>query len=234
MSDTLTPEHLPVDIEQRVRENTSPAAITGAILLVYGFFVCSGPSGEGIFRTGDAIFLLGLRVGGLAMIGVAVWSAFGHLPALLADAVVSALVGLALIISDILLTKGGGFVITYALYAIFGFILLRSAVGVGMVYFSLNKESVESDEEDAPDASALSVADGDSSFLSGLRGSRDPADAASSGEFEPIAFDRTKPPTPKRRVIGDSPDEAIRLDDALPRTQSEGHLARLAKRQKGS
>lgn len=234
MSDTSTPNRPPVDIEQRVRENTNPAAFTGALLLVFGFFVYSGPSGEGLFRLGDTIFLAGLRLGGLAMIGVAVWSAFGHLPALLGDAVVSTLVGLALFISAILLTQGGGFDIPYALYAIFGFMLLRSAAGVGTVYFSLRKESLETEEEDAPDASALSVRDGDTTFLSGLRGSRRQAEAASSGEFEPIAFEQTKPPTPKRRVIGDSPDEAIKLDDAIPLSPSEGHLARLAKRQKGS
>ena len=231
MSENPTPAHHVVDIEQRVRDNAGTAALTGALLVVYGFFMFGAAKGEGVFRTGETLFLLSLQLGGLAMLGVATWSAFGHLPSLLADAVVSALVAISLLISAVCLTVGGGFSISYALYAIFAFMLLRSAVGIGMVYLSLRAQDVNSVDEDVEGAEGLAVADGDTSFLSGLQGGRSTGTASAPGEFEPIIFDKTKPPTPKRKAIGDSPDDVIHLDEVQAKVKPpEGHLARLAQR----
>lgn len=231
MSDQPSVISTPLDMGQRVRDNAGSAALTGALLVVYGFFMFAGANGTGIFRTGEVIFLLSMKVGGLAMLGVAIWSAFGHLPALLGDAVVSSLVGLGLIISAILLTIGGGFGINYALYVIFGLMLLRSAVGVGVVYFALRAQvNAPEEEEEWVDPTPLTAGDDDSSFLSGMRKSQPTASADSSGQFEPIIFDKTKAATPKRKTIGDSPDDAISLDDIAPAPPPEGHLARFAKR----
>ncbi|MBN4058999.1 hypothetical protein JYU10_00855, partial [bacterium AH-315-J04] len=85
-----------IDVEARVRGNTTPAALTSGMLIFFGFMMFDGPTGEGMFLAGGTLFHYALQLGGLAMVAVAVMSAIGTPYALFTDAIVSGLVGLSL------------------------------------------------------------------------------------------------------------------------------------------
>lgn len=91
------------DIESRVRSNTGSAAFAGALLLFFGFYWITGAIGPPFYLNVHTVFHYTLKVGGLALVVVAAWCAFGHPLALLADAVVASLIGLLLVVTGVLM-----------------------------------------------------------------------------------------------------------------------------------
>jgi hypothetical protein len=117
-----------IDVEACVRGNTGSAALSGALLMVFGFFWFEGATGSGTFLLGDTIFHWTLRMGGLMMIVAAAWCSIGVPVALLVDAMLSIFIGLLLILSAVLMTIGGGLAFSYPIYAICGAIFITYGV----------------------------------------------------------------------------------------------------------
>lgn len=220
----------PADVEQRVRDNVGAAALTGALLVVYGFFMFGPAHGQGLFRAGETVFLLTLKLGGLAMLAIAAWCAFGHLPALRADAVVSAAIGVGLIASAVLLGVGGGFSLTYALYALFGVLMLRAAGRMAAVYMECRR--VKPLATDSAINTAAELVETDPPTEHETRRQKLSSGAWTAADnFEPISFDHDKPPTPRRKAVGEAPDDVIHLDRIPPPPDpSDGHLAKMARK----
>jgi len=96
------------DMEERVRCNMQPAALTAGLLILFGFFAYGVPEGDSLFSKANLWLVYALRFGGIAMVIVAVWSSIGHGFALLADAVVSMAVGAVLVVTGVLMVIDGG------------------------------------------------------------------------------------------------------------------------------
>ena len=84
-----------VDAVMRVRQNAAPAAVGAVFLLYFGFFQLAEPTGTGLFDRASWVFYHTLRVGGVAMAVVALWSLAGQAVTLAIDAVVTELRRLA-------------------------------------------------------------------------------------------------------------------------------------------
>lgn len=87
-----------VDVESRVRANTSRAGFIAGMLIFLGFFVLGGAVGTPIYVASAKILLVALRVGGLVMVGVAIWTAVGSPIAMLLDSGVCGVLGVTLLI----------------------------------------------------------------------------------------------------------------------------------------
>ncbi len=95
----------PLDLETQVRQKTGVAAWAAALLIFFGFFWFEVVEGGG---WAAGLFVYTLRLGGLAMVGVAVCLALGQPIALVADAVVSILIGVIVIVTSVLMVVFGG------------------------------------------------------------------------------------------------------------------------------
>jgi len=117
-------------ITSRVRQNTGSAAVAAICLIVFGFFdFFSIPKVTDLFTLGDAAFNYTLRIGGVLMAVIAVWSFSGRVTALLADAMVSAAIGCLLIFSGVaMIIGGGGFSLNYGLYVLFGAMFISAGL----------------------------------------------------------------------------------------------------------
>ncbi len=117
-------------IASRVRQNTVSAAIAAICLIVFGFFdFFSIPKVTDLFTLGDAAFNYTLRIGGVLMAVIAVWSFSGRVTALLADAMVSVAIGCLLIFSGVAMIVGGGGVsLNYGLYVLFGAMFISAGL----------------------------------------------------------------------------------------------------------
>jgi hypothetical protein len=96
-----------VDVDTRVRQNVGSAGLAAGLLIFFGFFYMAKPIEGGLGGWAALVLYHTLRIGGLAMAGVAVWSSLGHPMALLVDAVTSCLIGAILVITGILMLIGG-------------------------------------------------------------------------------------------------------------------------------
>lgn len=77
-------------------------------MLFFGFAHLAEPSGTDLFGRSWLVLYHTLRIGGLAMATIALWLGTGHLPALLADAVVAILIGAVLILTGAGMLLDGG------------------------------------------------------------------------------------------------------------------------------
>ena len=154
-----------VDVDARVRSNAGAAALAGGLLILFGFFFLGKEAGTDLSSHAANVFRYAIRLGGLALIGVAAWSSFGHLPALLADAVISVLVGVAFVVAAVLMLLDVGWLIVVQtlLYMICGTMFLNSALRTWRDYRELVRLEAgermisEDDVEElaAPDGSPL-------------------------------------------------------------------------------
>jgi hypothetical protein len=95
-------------IAKRVRYNVASAAIGAICLLAYGFALAGPAQIKTMFNLGDAVSVHTLRIGGVALLLVAIGSMTGKLIFLLIDAIVMIPVGLGMIVSGVLMLFGGG------------------------------------------------------------------------------------------------------------------------------
>jgi len=129
-----------------VRSNATSAAIAAACLIYFGFFHLSHPTGNDWFSLGNLILFYSLRIGGVALAVVAAWSLLGHSGVLIVDAAISVPIGLAFIVSGILMLVDGGGTFQSVLILIFGAMFISAGVRNGKLYFS----SLAEDESDPP------------------------------------------------------------------------------------
>ncbi len=197
-----------VDVEARVRSNTTAASLTAGTLIFFGFMVFDGPSGEGLFHTGDVLFHIALRLGGLTMIAVAILSAIGTPYALFTDAIVSGLTGMALCVSAALMSTGNTVTLTYCVYFVSGFTLVISGLRNWRDYGALPRIY-------ADDGSAAAAIEAYDPF--GASDAKRVLDKHSAKvgpqESTPIVLQPKKKSFPKRPSSVGSEDDVIHLDD---------------------
>ncbi len=112
-----------IDVEARVRSNATRAGLIAGVLILVGFFVLTGA-----IPGSHSLLLYTVRLGGLAMVCIAVWSSIGHPLALLADAVACCVIGLLLLLCAILFTKADGVTLNGVLCVVCGVLFVSSFV----------------------------------------------------------------------------------------------------------
>jgi len=124
-----------------------------ALLMVVGFVFFEGPDLQADWVITDfsvAVVVLTFRGGGLLMLAVALLCLVGWRKALLADAIVSLVIGVLFTLSGLSLVLGGSFL--GALVIIFGLMDLNSARANWMHHLSLTRSALTTAvfDEDAP------------------------------------------------------------------------------------
>ncbi|MFQ5463205.1 MAG: hypothetical protein ACE5E5_11340 [Phycisphaerae bacterium] len=122
------------DLEERVRSNMQPAAITAGLLILFGFFAYGMPEGDTLFSKANLWLVYALRIGGIAMVIVAIWSSIGHGFALLADAVVSMAVGAVLVVTGVLMLIDGGGALQNVIIVICGIFFTTTGIRNGQAF----------------------------------------------------------------------------------------------------
>lgn len=139
-----------LDVEAYVRQRTGHAGIVAGLLIFFGFFCFGGPTGSGGFYAGDLLFHCALRLGGLGMVGVAIWMSIGIRSALVGDGILSALIGLLLAAGVILkaVTAGHGYgYIYYFIYLVCGLTFIVNGLRTLHDYLLLVKLDSTDDAE---------------------------------------------------------------------------------------
>ena len=151
-----------VDVDTRVRNNTGSAALAGGLLVLFGFFFLSWEAGTDLSTRATNVFCLTVRVGGLALIGVAVWSTFGHVPALLADAIISLVIGLAFAVTAVLMLVDVGWwiLVQTLIYLICGTMFLNSSLRTWRDYRELVRLEAADEGLSEEDIERLAAPDG--------------------------------------------------------------------------
>ena len=123
------------DIAALVRRNTVSAFIGAACLIYFGFYRSAVPNVTSLFTFGDALFVYTLRIGGVAMISIAVGCLTGRIVFLLLDALASIPIGSGLIVSAVLMMAGSGDVsFDFLLYIVFGGMFISAGLRNGRSY----------------------------------------------------------------------------------------------------
>ena len=122
---------------RRVRGNALPAAVAAALLLYFGYGRLSEPSGTDLFHQAGWVFYHTLRLGGLAMAAIAVWSWIGQRHALIVDAVASTVIGLLLIVTGAAMIIDGGDALQTLINVVCGGMFVSSGIRNGRDYFAL-------------------------------------------------------------------------------------------------
>jgi hypothetical protein len=123
------------DIRRRVRANAAPAAIAAALLGYFGFMWLAEPSGTSLFEQASWVFYHTLRLGGVAMVLLAVASLSGAPLVLLVDGVASLFIGVLLVISGLLMAAGGGVIGQTLINVICGVLFIAAGLRNGSEYF---------------------------------------------------------------------------------------------------
>ena len=123
-----------------VKGNAGTAALAAACLIYFGYFRLGRPSGDTWFVLGNLIVFYVLRAGGVAMAIVAVWSWAGHYTALLADAVVSVVIGALFWIGCGMMLLDDGEPFNSGLMLLFGMMFIVTGIRNGRAYFVIIAE----------------------------------------------------------------------------------------------
>ena len=124
-----------------VRGNAGSAALAAACLIFYGYFSSlAKPSGDSWFALGNLIFFYVLRVGGVAMAIIALWSWAGHCSALLADAIASVAIGVLFWTSSAMMLSDGGAPFNLLLMLFFGMMFIVAGIRNGRAYLVIIAE----------------------------------------------------------------------------------------------
>lgn len=113
---------------QEVRRNAGYAAFAAFCLLYFGFFRFAIPTVTNLFNYGEIIVDYAMRVGGIALAVIAVWSLSGHFLAILIDGFCSSLIGAAFVIGGAIMLIGGGDFVSSGLYLVFGGLFVSAGI----------------------------------------------------------------------------------------------------------
>ncbi len=122
------------DLEERVRSNMQPAAISAGLLILFGFFAFAVPDGDSLFAKANLWLILALRLGGICMVVVAIWSSIGHGFALLADAITSVAVGAVFVVTGIVMVIDGGGALQNLIIVICGIFFTTAGIRNGQAF----------------------------------------------------------------------------------------------------
>jgi len=197
-----------LDVEVYVRHRAGHAGFAAGLLIFFGFFWFGGPTGTGLFHLGDSIFHYTLRLGGLAMVGIAIWSSIGMRSALVGDGVLSVLIGGLLAISAVLMTVAVGFGynnVLFFIYFVCGVIVALNGLTTLREYLALTRLEVVVDVEDGQEAPAA-----------------EPAGSTAGGR-EPIQAEQ---------LLNRSSAEPRRRKDVPPPSSTPGRIGRFSEEQR--
>jgi len=121
----------------QVRQNAWSAAIAAALMIYFGFFVLAEPTGAGLFSWSALAFYHTLRIGGIAMALIVLWSLLGDRTVLLVDGIASSVIGALFVLSAVGLLLGGGAMFETLLYVVFGSMFISSGRRNYREYFYL-------------------------------------------------------------------------------------------------
>ena len=115
-------------VAARVRQNVVPAAIGAAFLLYFGFLHLAEPTGTDLFNRANWVFYQALRLGGLAMAAVALWSMLGQGITLAVDAVIAVVIGGLLILTGLAMAIDGGDMLQTVINVVCGGMFISSGL----------------------------------------------------------------------------------------------------------
>lgn len=218
--------HPPVpDAAYCVRRNAGPAGLAAALLLFFGFYYLARPSGSDLFSIAALVFYYTLRIGGIAMAIVALWSLSGHTAALFVDAIVSVAIGVMLLLTGLGLLTGGDLLQT-VLNVVIGGMFISAGWRSGRDYFGLARTASQARPTGAQRTGLASEYDGDQggprvpghSLATQLRQTR--ANSRDSDSL-PVADMPREPAVPARPPT--PPAEADQPDASASDEQREKH-----------
>ena len=138
-----------IDVDARIRQNIGSAGLAAALLIFFGFFWVDAPTGADWWSAAGRVFLLTLKIGGLAMAGVAIWCSFGEPLALLCDSIVSCAIGVILAGTGLVMLLDGGGYFQPAVNIVCGVLFLSAGLRNGRDYLSFPAVYDDDDEETA-------------------------------------------------------------------------------------
>ena len=186
-----------VDVEARVRANTGRAALIAGLLIFFGFFWFDGAMGSALFVKADLLFRVTLCLGGLAMVGVSIWSSIGVPAAFLADAIVRTVIGVLVTSSAILMAVAAGPTLSNCAYVVCGVMFVTYGLRAWREYRQLTTRLwADRREHEAIEAFEEGVVKDTRSLLSGP-----PISTRGGGERE--TRKDLSPPTPAERFLTD-------------------------------
>lgn len=98
----------PPSILAALRSQGTSTAIGAALLLYFGFMQLDFSTGAGLFETSANVFIYTLRIGGIALMAMALFLWAGWRPALLLDGLASIPIGILMVLCSVGMMAGGG------------------------------------------------------------------------------------------------------------------------------
>jgi len=111
-----------------VRNNAWSTAIAAVLMCLYGFAWLAKPTPTDLFSWCALVLYHTLRLGGVVMAIVTVWSLLGRPAVLAVDAISSTLIGVVFVSTGIGMLVDGGAVFNSVLIVLFGGLFIRSGV----------------------------------------------------------------------------------------------------------
>lgn len=133
------------DDKQRVRRNAGSAAIAAVFMLYFGFERLSEPTITDLFSKANWVFYHTVRIGGVAMAAIAVWSWIGHTSALIVDAVVSIVIGALFALTGVCMLIDGGGMFQTILNGVFGWMFYAAGVNNWSTYQEIKSNNTDND-----------------------------------------------------------------------------------------
>ncbi len=145
------------NVVARVRRNAGAAGLVAGLLIFFGFMWLQGEIGSSTFVKGSVLLRYTLRIGGIAMIGVAIASSVGTLGALLADAVTSLVIGVFILLSAALMTGADHLGLSQVVVFVCGILFVTTGLRTWRDYLAILRglKNAANEDYDGPVAASL-------------------------------------------------------------------------------
>ena len=204
------------DYKIRVRQNAGSCGIAAALMIYFGFFSLLEPSGTDLFSRANWAFFHTVRIGGVAMAVLALWSLTGARLSLIVDAVVSIAIGVLLALTGVVMLIDGGGTLQSVLNVMFGWMF----VSAGRANWGVYQLSTEPAEHTArPMANPTPAQQPPRQFVS---------DQAEAIATVPLAVADIKPVAPAAHIPATPEPEIEPTQDATPNETPGGFLESFA------
>lgn len=131
MSDSTGTQEHRAHLAEVVREHVWTTLIAAAFLCIYGFCALAAPEVKDLFTLSNAVFLYTLRVGGLLLALIGLWSLTGQIAALALNGAASCIIGALFVLSGGgMLIDGGAVSVNTLLILLFGALFFRAGLGL--------------------------------------------------------------------------------------------------------